>query len=133
MTSTDHPVTPVTPVAPPGDVGARDDHNVRLAWACLLSLPVFFVLAFVLGTGLGTVMGVDEGATASTGVALLVILTMLVLFAIPTGLAWLFANRARDRGDIRGRVPAIVVTVFAAAFVFVNLMQWLLGFFVGSA
>jgi hypothetical protein len=123
MTTTDHPST-TSPAA-------RDERDVRLAWVGLLSLPLFLILAFVLGSGIGTAMGVEEGATASAGVALVLILTVLVLPAVPTGLAWLFANRARDRGDPRGKVPAVVATVFAGAFVVVNIGQWLLAVILG--
>ena len=101
----------------------RDDRDVRLAWACLLSAPVVFVLSFVLGYGLATLLGIEDGETASPGAGILVLLVMAALFAIPTLLAWRFANRARARGDDRGRVPALVLTVVAAVFVAVNLIQ----------
>lgn len=124
MNAITHPVVP-TPAA-------RDDRDVRFAWACLLSAPVVFVLAFVLGSGLATMFGVEEGEMAPAGVAILLILMVTALFAIPTVLAWRFANRARARGDDRGRVPAIVMTVFAVAFVGVNLLQWVLGLVVDA-
>ena len=41
---------------PTGPTG-RDDRDVRFAWACLLSAPVVFVLTFVLGYGLATLLG----------------------------------------------------------------------------
>lgn len=108
----------------------RDDRDVRFAWACLLCAPVAFVLAIVVGGGIATAMGVEEGATAPVGVALLVLIVVVALFAVPTGLAWRFANRARSRGDDRGRVPAIVLTVIAVAFVGVNLLSGVLALFV---
>lgn len=118
MNATTHPVTP-TP-AP------RDDHDVRLAWACLLGAPVAFVLAFVAGEGIATAMSAEEGATPSVWVAALVLLLAAALFAVPTVLAWRFANRARARGDDRGRVPALVLTVVAVGFVGLNLLSGIL-------
>ncbi len=118
MNTAAHPVTPAP--AP------RDDHDVRLAWACLLAAPVAFVLAFVVGEGIATVMSVEEGSTPPVGVAVLVLLMAVALFGVPTALVWRFANRARARGDDRGRVPAIVLTVIAVGFVGLNLLSWLL-------
>lgn len=116
---------PVAPTPVP-----RDDRDVRYAWVCLLCAPVAFVLAFVVGGGIAAAMGVEEGGTAPLGVALLVLLVVVALFAVPTALAWRFANRARSRGDDRGRVPAIVLTVIAVAFVGVSLLSGVLTLFV---
>ena len=123
MNATTHPVAP-TPVP-------RDDRDVRFAWACLLGAPIAFVLAFVLGEGIATVMGVEEGATPAVWVAVLVILLAVALFAVPTVLVWRFANRARALGDNRARVPAIVLTVLAVAFVGVNLLSGVLALLFG--
>lgn len=106
---------------------ARDDRDVRFAWACLISAPVVLLLTFVLGYGLAALLGVEEGGTAPLGAGLLILLMVAALFAVPTLLAWRFANRARARGDDRGRVPALVLTVVAAAVVGVNLVQWVIG------
>ena len=116
---------PVAPTPAP-----RDDRDVRFTWACLLSAPVALVLAFVVGGSIAAAMGVEEGGTAPVGVALLVLLAVVALLAVPTALAWRFANRARSRGDDRGRVPAIVLTVIAVAFVGVNLLSGVLTLFV---
>ena len=116
---------PVTPTPAP-----RDDRDVRFTWACLLSAPVALVLAFVVGGAIATAMSVEEGATPPVWVAVLVLLVAVALFAVPTALAWRFANRARSRGDDRGRVPAIVLTVIAVAFVGVNLLSGVLALFV---
>jgi heme/copper-type cytochrome/quinol oxidase subunit 3 len=121
------PTGPAGPTAPkPVGRDDRDDRDVRFAWACLFSAPVVFVLAFVLGYGLAALLGVDDGEMASAGAGILLLLMAAALFAVPTMLAWRFANRARARGDDRGRVPALVLTVIAVAFVGVNLIQWLM-------
>lgn len=112
---------PVAPTSAP-----RDNRDVRLAWACVVGAPVAFVLAFVAGEGIASAMSVEDGATPSALVAVLVLLVAIAVFALPAVLAWWFANRARARGDDRGRVPAIVTTVLAVAFVGVNLLSGLL-------
>lgn len=119
-----------SPVVP--NPTGRDDRDVRFAWACLLSAPVVFILSFVLGYGLAALLGVEDGEMASAGAGILLLLMVTALFAVPTLLAWRFANRARAQGDDRGRVPALVLTVLAAAFVGVNLVQWVIGLVVNA-
>ena len=82
-------------------------------------------MAFAAGSGIATAFGVEEGDVAPVPVGLLALVVALVLFAVPTGLAWRFANRARARGDDRARVPAIVLTTLVAAFVGQNVVAWL--------
>ena len=53
------------------------------------------------------------------------------LFAVPTGFAWRFANRARARGDDRARVPAIVLTTLVAAFIGQGGIAWLAAMLAG--
>ena len=103
----------------------RDDLDVRRAWACVVSAPLAAAVAFAAGSGIATAFGVDEGDVAPVPVGLLALMVALVLFAVPTGLAWRFANRARARGDDRARVPAIVLTTLVAAFVGQNVIAWL--------
>ena len=109
----------------------RDDHDVRLSWACLLAAPLAFVAAVVAGSGIATAFDVEEGGVAPPGVAVLVLVVSLVLFAVPTGLAWRFANRAHAKGDDRGRVPAIVLTVLVGAFLAQNVLSWVAGVVLG--
>ena len=75
--------------------------------------------------GIATVFGVEEGDAAPVPVGLLALVVALVLFAVPTGLAWRFANRARARGDDRARVPAIMLTTLVAVFIGQNVIAWL--------
>jgi hypothetical protein len=109
----------------------RDDLDVRRAWACLVSAPLAAVVAFAAGSGIATAFGVDEGDVAPAHVGLLALMVALVLFAVPTGFAWRFANRARARGDDRARVPAIVLTTLVAAFVGQNVVAWLAAVLMG--
>jgi hypothetical protein len=116
---------PVLPTPAP-----RDDRDVRFAWVCLAAAPVAFILAFVVGEGIATAMSVEEGTTPPVWVAVLVLLAAVAVFAVPVALAWRFANRARSRGDDRGRVPAIVLSVLALVFVGVNVLSGILALFV---
>lgn len=110
----------------------RDDRDVRCAWACVAGAPVAFVLAFVAGEVIAAALGVEEGATPSVWIAVLVLLVAIAVFALPAVLAWWFAHRARSRGDDRGKLPAIVTTVLAVAFVGVNLLSGLLALVFGD-
>jgi hypothetical protein len=116
-----------TTAHPPMTSVPRDDHDVRLAWSCLLAAPIAFVAAFAAGSGIATALDVEEGGVAPPGVAALVLVVSLVLFAVPTGFAWRFANRAHGRGDDRGRVPAIVLTALVGAFLAQNVLSWVAG------
>ena len=114
-----------TPV-PQHPVVHRDQRDVVLAWACLVASPVFFVLAFVTGEGLGSALDADTGAAPPFGIGVLVVGAALAVFALPAVLAWWFAHRAKVRGDTRGRVPAIVLTVLLGAFAAQNLLAWVM-------
>lgn len=103
----------------------RDDLDVRRGWACLLATPLAALVAFAAGSAIATVFGVEEGDAAPVPVGLLALVVALVLFAVPTGLAWRFANRARARGDDRARVPAIMLTTLVAVFIGQNVIAWL--------
>ena len=87
--------------------------------------PLPRLVAFAAGSGIATVFGVEEGDAAPVPVGLLALVVALVLFAVPTGLAWRFANRARARGDDRARVPAIMLTTLVAVFIGQNVIAWL--------
>ena len=116
--------------APQHTVIHRDQRDVVLAWVCLIVSPVFFVLAFVTGEGLGSALDADTGAAPPLGVGVVVVGAALAVLAIPAVLAWWFAHRAKVRGDTRGRVPAVVLSVLLAAFVAQNLLAWVAGLIV---
>ncbi|HET6967900.1 MAG TPA: hypothetical protein VFI44_06465, partial [Ornithinibacter sp.] len=105
---------------------ARDQHDVRLAWACLVAAPFVTVLAFVAGEVLAAALGHDGVGAAPWWMALTVLLVAGALLAVPTLLAVRFARRARAAGDDRARVPAVILVVGTLAFVAVNLVSWVL-------
>ena len=102
----------------------RDQHDVRLAWACVVAAPVVLVVAFGVGEGLGGVLGAAGTGGVSTGVALVVLLVAGVLLAVPTLLAVHFARRAHAVGDDRARVPAVLLVVLTAGFLVLNVVSY---------
>lgn len=83
-------------------------------------------LAFIVPMFLTPVPGVEEQARAPFGVFLIVLLVMAVLCAVPVLLAWRFATRARQHGDDRGTVPAILGSVAAGAVFALSVVSWLM-------
>jgi hypothetical protein len=113
MTALNQPVAPAVP---------RDDRNVRFAWASLALLP----LAVIVPMFLGPALGVEEQARAPFGVFILMLIAITALVALPVLLAWRFANRARNHGDHRARVPAVIASVVAVAFLAMNIVSWVI-------
>lgn len=68
---------------PQMSVPHRDTRDVRLAWACFVASPVFFVLAFVVGEGMSALLGYDGIGPAPVGVGVLSVVAALVVFSIP--------------------------------------------------
>ena len=91
MTALKHPDTP--------PASARDDHNVRLAWATPALLPVVLALSVFFGPALG----LEDQSRASFGDFVIVLLVLAPLFAIPVRLVSRFATRARHHGMGAGR------------------------------
>jgi uncharacterized membrane-anchored protein len=114
MTALNHPAAP--PAA------ARDDRNVRLAWASLALLPVALIVPMFLAPALG----VEDQTRAPFGVFVIVVLVLAAVLAVPVLLARRFANRARSHGDDRARVPALIASVAAVAFLAMNVVSWVL-------
>ena len=114
MTALNHPA------APPATV--RDDRNVRLAWASLALLPVALIVPMFLIPALG----LEDQTRAPFGVFVIVVLVLAALLAVPVLLARRFATRARSHGDDRAKVPALIATIAAVAFLAMNVVSWVL-------
>jgi uncharacterized membrane protein len=113
MTALNYPDAP--------SAAARDDRNVRRAWATLALLPV----ALVVSVFLAPTLGIEEQARAAFGDFVIVLLVLAAVFAVPVLLVWRFENLARRHGDNRARVPAVIVSVVAVAFLAINAGSWL--------
>ena len=112
---------------PQMSVPHRDTRDVRLAWACFIASPVFFVLAFAVGEGMSGLLGYEGIGPPPLGLGVLIVVAALVVFSIPAALAVWFARRAHVRGDDRAKVPAIVLVVMSAGFLAMNLFSWIVG------
>lgn len=116
---------------PQMSVPHRDTSDVRLAWACFVASPVFFVLAFAVGEGMSALLGYDGIGPAPVGVGVLSVVAALVVFSIPAALAAWFARRAHAQGDDRAKVPAIGLVVMSTGFLALNLFSWIVGLVLG--
>lgn len=105
---------------------ARDTHDVRLVWGCLVAAPFVAALAFVVGEGLSTALGYDGVGAAPWWMALAVLGVAAALLAVPALLAVRFARRAQAAGDDRARVPALILVVGTLAFLAMNVVSWVL-------
>ena len=119
----------VPPLRPPAHAtfSGRDDHDVRLAWACLVASPVAFLLAFVVGEGTSTLLGYDGIGLAPWWIATATLLLAAAVFCLTAVLATWFWHRARARGDGRAKLPTLILYVLSAAFVGLNLLAYLVG------
>ncbi|HSP60648.1 MAG TPA: hypothetical protein VLO09_06270 [Ornithinimicrobium sp.] len=104
----------------------RAHHDVRNAWLSLLLLPVAFVLAFVVGEGLASLLGHPVGGAVEppTWVILVSSVPALLVFFLPAVVSAWFARRAARHGDRRGWVPAGILTLVAVGFVALNLAAY---------
>jgi len=91
----------------------------------LLLFPLGFVLAFVVGEGLATMLGYEPGQEVAWYVPVLAGVPAVLLFVLPGLLALRYGRRAMRAGDPGGLAPAVVGAVVAVAFVGVNLLGFL--------
>jgi hypothetical protein len=121
---------PGQPVAPaPRPDGNQARRLVRLAWGCIVLLPVSFVAAMVLGDWLLAAQGWQPGSEGviPLGVAARAGLPALVVLIAPAVLAIVLGLRARRHGAGGGLLPAQVGLVFTLAVVVLNGVSYLAG------
>ncbi|MGD8199842.1 hypothetical protein ACQE98_04180 [Ornithinimicrobium sp. W1679] len=104
----------------------RVHHDVRNAWLSMLLLPVAFVLAFVVGEGLASLLGHPVGGSVEPPpwAVLVSSVPALLVFFLPAVVSAWFARRAARHGDRRGWVPAGILTLVAVGFVALNLAAY---------
>ena len=106
------------------------DAAYRRAWWSLALYPVAFVVGFVVGEGLFSLLGgTEQGAPVWTVV--LAAAPALLLMAVPGVLAWQQGRRAARFGRRDGWVPGVVGLVVALGVVGVNGLAFVVGTLLG--
>jgi hypothetical protein len=101
---------------------------LRIAWISVVSIPVSFVAAMLLGESLLTVQGYESSQTEIPLGAVLraSVPAVLVLIAPPVAAIW-FGLRARRLGLAAGTTPALIGAVVVGATILLNSLPLLLG------
>jgi hypothetical protein len=100
--------------------------DLRMAWVAVASIPVAFILAFIVGEGLYALLGYKpEDATEPLWVLLVAGVPAIVLFLVPcVGAIW-YGNRARAQGSHAALLPMVIGAVLGAWMVIMNLVSFL--------
>lgn len=92
------------------------------AWIAVALVPVFFVLAMVVGQVLYSVMGYLPETTMPLWVDLVASAGALVVALIPCAAAVLFGRRTHSAGDRRGLGPLAIGSIAAIGLVVLTLV-----------
>lgn len=92
------------------------------AWIAVALIPVFFVLAMVVGQVLYSMMGYLPERTVPLWVDLVASAGALVVVLIPCAAAVLLGRRTRSAGDRRGLGPLAVGSIAAIGVVVLTLI-----------
>ena len=109
---------------------SRADVAYRRAWWSLALYPITFVLAFVIGEGLLSVLAEDVAEPAFWE-ALAAATPALLVFASPGVLAVVFGRRAMRWGRRDGKVPAVVGAAIGLGFAALNGLAFVVGALAG--
>lgn len=101
------------------------DRAYRHAWWSLALFPVSFVLMFVVGEGIFSLL-TDDGTDPTVWQILLTGLPALLVFVLPALVSVHLGRRARRLGRQDGLVPAIVGGSIALGFVALNIVSFVL-------
>ena len=111
--------------APPALNREEADRAYRHAWWSLALFPVSFVLAFVVGDGLFSLL-TDGRTDPAVWQILLTALPALLVFVFPALVTVHLGRRARHLGRNDGLVPAIVGGTIAVGLVALNVVSFVL-------
>lgn len=112
---------------PPVGTSGRDRRSTSLtrAWIAIATIPVAFIVAFVVGEGLYALLGYKpEDATEPLWVALVAGVPAIVLFLVPCVAAVRYGNRARVEGHRAAVVPLVIGAVLGLWMVVINAVSW---------
>lgn len=117
--------SPHSTAAPSSDEAAR--RAVRNAWISVIAIPVAFIAAIVIGSGLAGLLGYDSGSgeRAPVGVLLGAGLPAVLVMLAPTIPAMVFGFRATRLGRTEGLIAAIIGIIAAAWAIVSNTLPLL--------
>lgn len=110
-----------THVAPAAEAAS----DVRRAWYSMLLVPVAFVLAFLIGEGLISLLGYDLETTPPLWAILTATTPAFLVVLVPPAVSSWFARRAAAGGRRDGWVPAGLLIAFSVGFVLLNFLALL--------
>ena len=98
----------------------------RNAWLSLLGIPVAWFGGAIVAMGVAAASGLEEGARASSGLALLIIVVITIVWALAVAVAVLFGRRAVKAGVQRAMLPSWLVIGSGALAILQNVVAYLL-------
>lgn len=94
------------------------------AWGAVVSVPLFFLLAFAVGEALYAVMGYKpENADAPIWVVVVADVATLTVAVLPCAAAMVLGRRAQNEGDRRGRLPLVLGAIAGVALVILTVVS----------
>jgi hypothetical protein len=113
---------------------ARDEFHpnyTRWAWTSLVCTVLTLPAGIVAGSVLIDWLGYDSNSQdLPSGVALLDGSVAMLIILIAPLMAFVFGRRAVRAGDGRGQLPMLLGGIGAAAFLAMNMGQFVLGLFI---
>lgn len=106
--------------------GAR--RHLRRAWVGVALVPVAFVVAMLVGDGVGSLLGHESGSVDPTlEVFLLAGLPATVIGLAPAVFALVNGRRAEREGEPQGLVPTVIGAVVALYWVATPVLTGVVG------
>ncbi|MGZ4436701.1 MAG: hypothetical protein ACXVWU_08120 [Nocardioides sp.] len=90
------------------DPGAPEDSSLRRAWIGVVTIPLFFMLAFAAGQGMYALLGYKPENLVPLWVDVVAAVPTVAVFLVPCVAAVLYGVRAERAGDRRALVPAAI-------------------------
>ena len=119
---------PTSPTSGLPYAGAR--RHLRHAWVGVALVPVAFVVAMLVGDGVGSLLGHESGSVDPTlEVFLLAGLPATVIALAPAVFALVNGRRAEREGEPQGLVPTVIGAVVALYWVATPVLTGVVGLF----
>ena len=92
------------------------------AWLWTAGVLGGAIAGIAVGQVLASLLGVEEGESATPLVGFVVVLVVLPFVLVPAAQAWRTGHAVADAGDTRGKIPAYVAAVMAGWVVLTNVV-----------